>query len=797
MLSLGKVLERLVWFYRWHRRVILTAVGGVVVYALFVHLTLPSPLFDQPFSYVVYDKSGNLLGATVGADGQWRFPASDTLPEKFIKALMAFEDKRFYLHPGVDPLALMRALRENLSQGRVVSGGSTITMQVIRLSRRHERTLAEKIREILLAFYLELRYSKDELLQLYASHAPFGGNVVGLEAASWRYLGRPPSDITWAEAAMLAVLPNNPGLIHPGRNRSALLKKRNQLLERLVALGWMDPRELQSSIEESLPEKPLPMPSFASHLTDRIRLSHPPGKYFTTIDVSLQRACLDILEKNSLSLKAGGINNAAILVLDIESGGALVYAGNLLVTEQASVDMIRARRSPGSTLKPLLYAALLSEGKILPHTLLPDIPLQMGGFAPQNFNKTFDGAVPASEAVARSLNVPAVNMLQMYGVEKFYQFLKDMGFRGLDKPASHYGLALILGGCEISMWELAGAYASLVRMLNHYPQNNSRYNPADLHPPVYLLRQAGEGKKSRKLLSGFTPDAGSVWYMLNAMEEVQRPGEEAVWQQLNLRGRIAWKTGTSYGYRDAWAVGMNGRYLVCVWVGNASGEGRPGIIGLQAAAPIMFDVFHLLPLSHWFPVPYDAMTRVVVCRQSGYKASGICPDTLTMWVPTAGRQSGVCTYHHLIHLDATGRYQATADCLPPEELKHEPWFVLPPAMEYYYRRSHPEYRSLPTAMPGCGEQDNLAPMQLIYPSRNAIVYLPRLPGEKRGDLVAEAAHRRQNAIIYWHLDGIYCGNTSGLHKLALRPPVGSHNLLLLDDQGNTLECNFSIVDMAQ
>lgn len=795
------MLERLVWFYRWHRRRVIFVVGLFLVYATFIYLSIPVPLFNQPLSYVVYDREGNLLGATVAVDGQWRFPHSDSLPDKFKKALIAFEDKRFYLHPGVDPLALVRALRQNLRQGRVVSGGSTLTMQIIRLSRRHERTLAEKIREILLSFYLEVRYSKDELLKLYASHAPFGGNVVGLEAACWRYLGRPPSEITWAEAAMLAVLPNNPGLIHPGRNRSALLKKRNQLLERLVALGWMDAQELQPSKEEPLPEKPLPMPYLAPHLTDRIRLVYPPGKYYTTVEASLQKACLSLLQNHAFLWKAGSIHNASLLVLDIESGGALVYVGNIPSSDSTSrntqVDMIRARRSPGSTLKPLLYAALLSEGKILPHTLLPDIPIQMGGFAPQNFNKTFDGAVSASEAVARSLNVPAVNMLQMYGVEKFYQFLKDMGFRGLDKPASHYGLALILGGCEISMWELAGAYASLVRMLNHYPKNNSRYNPADLHPPVYLLRQEGEGEKSRKLLSSFTPDAGSVWYMLNAMEEVQRPGEEAVWQQLNLRGRIAWKTGTSYGYRDAWAIGLNGRYLVCVWVGNASGEGRPGIVGLQAAAPIMFDVFNLLPSSVWFPTPYDAMTPTVVCRQSGYKASGICPDTLTMWVPTAGRQSGVCPYHHLIHLDATGHYQATADCLPPGELKHEPWFVLPPAMEYYYRRNHPEYRLLPSPLPGCRVHDNLSPMQLIYPGRDAVVYLPSLPHGEKGELVAEAAHRRPGAALYWHLDGMYCGQTSGLHKMALRPSPGPHTLLLLDEQGNRFECSFSVVEKGQ
>lgn len=785
------------WLYRWHRKPVTGLLVCLGIYAFIVYGYLPSPLFKDPLSYVVYDKNGKLLGATVAADGQWRFSPTDTLPDKFKKALLAFEDKRFFYHPGVDPLALLRALRQNLLKRRVVSGGSTITMQIIRLSRNHERTILEKIREILIALYLECKYSKDELLQIYSSHAPFGGNVVGLEAACWRYLGRPPSDITWAEAAMLAVLPNNPGLIHPGRNRASLLKKRDDLLKRLVKLGWMDARELKLSMIEPIPESPLPMPSLAPHLVDRIRLSHPPGKYHTTLDASLQKACLAVLEKDAVFLKSNEIHNAAILVMDIETGEVLAYVGNLPAADNMArntyVDMINARRSPGSTLKPLLYAALLSEGKILPQTLLPDIPMQWGGFAPQNFNKTFDGAVPASQAIARSLNVPAVNLLQMYGVEKFYHYLKGLGFSGLDKPASYYGLALILGGFEVSMWELAGAYASLTRMLNHFSLYDAQYDTTDFHPPIYLNLSKKINKHGRQRLSNFMPDAGAVWYMLNAMEEVQRPGEEAIWKQLNLREKIAWKTGTSFGFRDAWALGMNARFLVGVWVGNATGEGRPGIVGLQAAAPIMFDVFSLIPSTSWFKAPYDAMSRIIVCRQSGYRASDLCPDTLSMWVPTAGVYSIICPYHHLIHLDAERRFQVNSDCVPADRIRHEPWFVLPPAMEYYYRRNHPQYRPMPPALPGCGVSHPVAPMQIIYPSPNAAVYLPRLADGRKGELIAEVAHREPGAIVYWHIDGVYIGMSTHIHKMALKPNLGPHTLLLLDDQGNTLECQFIVM----
>lgn len=798
-ITLGlKVAERFIWFYRWNRSVLLVLSGAGLAWGLLVWGSLPSPLFDQPLSYVIYDREGDLLGATVAADGQWRFPAGAQIPDKFRKALLTFEDKRFYYHPGIDPVAILRAITTNLKARRIVSGGSTLTMQIVRLSRQHERTMGEKFREMLLALYLELRYSKEDLLAIYAAHAPFGGNVVGLEAACWRYLGRSPDDITWAEAALLAVLPNNPGLIHPGRNRQALLEKRNRLLHRMHERGWLDRQEMLMACEEPVPDKPRPLPALAPHLVDRIRLSLPPERYITTVNSRLQQACLNVLNNYRPSFLDGGIHNAAILILDAETGEVLAYVGNLpandTLARQTSVDIIRSRRSPGSTLKPLLYAALLSEGKILPNTLLPDIPMQLGGFAPQNFNKTYDGAVPASEAIARSLNVPAVNMLQMYGVEKFHQFLQSLGFTSIDKPASYYGLALILGGCEVSMWELSGAYASLVRMLNHFPRYDSRYNPADLHPPVFLKNKIEHEIRQRELVTSFTPDAGSVWYMLKAMEEVQRPGEEAVWKQLNLREKISWKTGTSYGFRDAWSIGMNSRYVVCVWVGNATGEGRPGLIGLQAAAPVMFDVFSLLPAAPWFSMPYDALTRLTVCRQSGHKASAVCPDTLGMWIPKPGLQTGACPFHHIVHLDASGRYQASAECLPEQQLQHRPWFVLPPAWEYYYRLQHSDYQPLPPMLPGCSGDENFSPMQLIYPPREAVIYLPRLPEGKRGEMVAEVAHRRPESIIYWHLDQVYIGQTVQVHKKALSPLPGEHFLLLTDDTGNSVGCRFTVID---
>lgn len=442
--------------------IVIFLIAGLAVAYIFC---LPKDLFaGTEYSTVVTDRNGELLGARIAKDGQWRFPECDTVPPKFQTAIIEFEDKWFALHRGMNPVSIVRAAIGNVKAGRVTSGGSTITMQVVRMLRRKERTLRQKMIEAVLATRLELRYSKERILALYVSHAPFGGNVVGIEAAAWRYYGKPADELSWGETATLAVLPNSPADIYPGRNRESLLNKRNRLLHKMFKDGCIDSTDLELALEEPLPAAPEALPQEAYHLVEYYRKTNPGEKSRTSIDIHLQRQVQAITNQWNEEFSRIGIYDIAAVVVDVHTGEVLAYVGNANPHRKrpgADVDIARSPRSTGSILKPFLYCAMLQEGELLPKTLLPDIPINLGGFSPQNFNRQFDGAVPASEALARSLNVPAVYMLKKFGTQRFLEFLRRCGMTSLGKSADHYGLSLILGGGECTLLDVTKAYSRI------------------------------------------------------------------------------------------------------------------------------------------------------------------------------------------------------------------------------------------------------------------------------------------------------------------------------------------------
>ncbi|MBQ9462189.1 MAG: penicillin-binding protein 1C [Bacteroidales bacterium] len=728
---------------------------------------LPGKLFDTPCSAVLKDRDGLLLGARISADGQWRFPASGTVPEKFAKCIVCYEDKRFWWHPGVDLLSAGRALRQNLGSGEVVSGASTITMQVIRLSRPGApRSVPEKLLEAVMATRLEMRCRKKEILLLYASNAPFGGNVVGLEAAAWRYFGRPADQLSWAESATLAVLPNAPALIHPGRNRGRLMEKRNYLLDKLYAGGIIDELECALAKDEPLPEKPIPMPDKAYHLLERLRAQGGDREYVCSVDLALQDR-VNAIARSWFELYHGNlVDNMGILVRSVDSGEVLAYYGNTrgLAPELrgADVDMIPAARSSGSTLKPLLYAAMLQDGEILPGTLIKDTPYNYNNFAPHNHSRSFDGAVPASEVISRSLNVPSVRMLEQYGAPRFLSLLQDLGFSTITRSADHYGLSLILGGAEITLEDLVGVYTDLAAAL------------AGLSLPRTLTRSV-------------------IWLTFEALSKAARPEEESSWMDFSSSGKVAWKTGTSWGNRDAWSVGVTRDYVVGVWVGNSDGEGRAQMTGVGYAAPVMFDVFAALPPSRWFSMPLDEMVPLEVCRQSGLPASRICPERDTVWVPDIAGRPDECRYHRIVHLDAEQRMLVNSSCYPVEKMVEKVWFVLPPAMEWYYMKNHMDYRPLPPKHPDFdAASDASSPIEIIYPQQGiTVVTTVGLDGREQG-MVVRAAHRDPSAVLYWHLDDEYLGSTRGDHDLLVHPAPGRHVLTVVDALGASRSVLFTV-----
>jgi len=782
---------------------------------------LPSPLFRKPLSTVLEDRNGDLLGARIAADGQWRFPAPDSLPEKYAACVVAFEDKRFWWHPGVDPLSLSRAVWQNVSQGRVVSGGSTLSMQVIRMALDNpRRSVWAKIAEAFMATRLELTHSKRHILNLYAANAPFGGNVVGIEAASWRYYGKKASLLSWAEAATLAVLPNSPALIHPGRNRQSLLDKRNRLLARLRDSGQITALECELSQSEPLPDQPLPLPQLAPHLLDRLTVD---GRRRTadgergavhrlpsTVSRQMQQRVSDILVRRAEIYRGNGVHNLAAVVIDVPTGEVLAYVGNVPGAgkeHSESVDVVAAPRSTGSILKPYLYALALESGDILPNSLLHDVPTQLGDYRPENFYENYDGAVPARRALIRSLNVPFVLLLQQYGLEKFHFNLQRLGLGTLHKPPAHYGLTLILGGAEASLLDITNTYACMARTLGNFYDRDGQYAPDDFRAPFFLRstangqRQVGGGAHASNFElqtsnSGLL-SAASIWHTFQAMQEVERPNSAGEWELFRASRRIAWKTGTSIGFRDAWAAGVTPRYAVGVWAGNADGEGRPGLIGVEVAAPVLFEIFEQLPGGdEWFDPPYDDLAKAPVCRQSGLRAGDFC-EADTVWIPKSGLNAALCSYHQLLHLDAGGQWQVSSDCESPDRMQHRPWFVLPPVEEFYFKNKHPEYVPPPPFRADClgaaQAAQSRSPMQLIYPKNAARIYVPVELNGQLGSTVFQVAHRSPSAEVHWHLDGAYLGSTKTFHQMALQPPAGEHHLALVDKDGYRLEFRFEVM----
>ncbi|KOP40277.1 MULTISPECIES: penicillin-binding protein 1C [unclassified Flavobacterium] len=772
------------------RNKIKSAIAFVLL--LIYYFSLPRTLFKEPYSTVIESKEGELLGAKIARDGQWRFPAQDSVPDKFKKCIVYFEDEYFYKHPGFNPGAMVNAFKQNRKAGKVVRGGSTLTQQVIRLSRKGKnRTYFEKFVEIILATRLELGYSKNEILEMYAAHAPFGGNVVGLEMASWRYFGVQSNQLSWAENAVLAVLPNAPRLIYPGKNQIKLLNKRNRLLLKLHQEGIIDKQTYELSIEEPLPQKPYDLPQIAPHLLQRVAKSEEGTRVKTTIDHALQNRVNQIARYYYNQYKQNEVHNLAILVIDVQNRNVMSYVGNSPTDKdhQKDVDIIDAPRSTGSILKPLLYGAMLDDGELLPNTLVADVPTQISGYTPQNFNLTFDGAVPAHRALSRSLNIPAVLMLQEFTVNKFYEELQKFKLKDINKTPDHYGLSLILGGAESNLWDLCRTYANLSSTVNYYTKNNGKYRTNEFTELNYkndFKPDFGSETNQKNILG-----AGSIWLTYNAMEEVNRPEGDEAWKFYDSSLKIAWKTGTSFGNRDAWAIGTNSRYVVGIWVGNATGEGRPTLTGVTSAAPILFDVFNLLPRQRWFDIPYKDLEEVEVCRLSGYLAKENCPK-IKQWVSKKGKSTAVCPYHKTIHLDKAEQFQVNSSCESIENIVTKNWFVLPPVMAWYYKSQHIEYLPLPLFKEGC-EGTQTKTMDFIYPKANSKIYLTKDFNSKVQPVILKVAYSERDNELFWYVDDVYKATTKTFHELPIMPTTGIHYITVVDASGNEIRRKIEIV----
>ncbi len=762
---------------------------GLLLLALCSKIFIPAMVFRNSCSTLVLDDEQHLIAASIADDGQWRFPISDSVPYKFEQCILQFEDRYFYYHPGVNPVSIIRALIHNIKAGRIVEGGSTLSMQVSRLYFKNaKRSVWNKLVEVLATLHLELNQSKKEILNLYAYNAPFGGNVVGLETASWRYYGRSASSLSWSESAALAVLPNAPSLIYPGKNQEILLRKRNKLLAKLKEEGIIDEQTYQLSLLEELPGRPVPLPETAPHVLDRARELGPGKNYQTTINRHLQKSARNVLHRAAQSYYFNEVYNIAALIIDNRSGEILTYVGNNTDTyeHQNAVDIIKAPRSTGSVLKPLLFAEMITKGELLPKMLLTDIPTHISGYAPTNYYDVFDGVVPANEALYRSLNVPFVRLLQDHGVHRFHQFLQSLGLTSLNRPSNHYGLSLILGGGEARLQDLCTIYAGMAHQL-------SAYDPMNPYHGSFAIKLFREEDHRLSVTQASLMSNAAIYETFSALTQARRPIGRDAWRSFHSSRKLAWKTGTSYGNKDAWAIGVTPEYTVGVWVGNADGEGRSGLTGLNHAAPVLFDLIDLLPATTWFQKPHDSYELMNICAESGLAASLHCSKVDTLYQPIASRQTPTCSYHVTIHLDEEGGQRVHPNCYPITKVKSQSYFVLPAVQEWYYKQMHPQYKKLPDYKEGCQTNKEEIPMEFIYPKNHSRIFIPKELEGGRGSVVFEIAHKNPKITLYWHLNKQYIGHTRDIHQMEVWVTKGNHQMLVVDAKGMEVSRAFRVL----
>ncbi|MDD4953167.1 MAG: penicillin-binding protein 1C, partial [Desulfovibrionaceae bacterium] len=739
----------------------------------------PIPALDgrgADYSLTITDTDGQLLRVYLNHAQQWILPPETTpaVPLKLIAALTTFEDRQFFRHWGYSLPALVRAVGQNLSQGRIVSGGSTLTMQAARLTAPQARTLWAKAGELLTALKLELVASKTDILKLYLSQAPFGGNIRGLAAAGWKYFGKPAADLTWAESALLAVLPNAPGLITLDKTPGPLTAKRNHLLQLLVDNGLLPAADLATALDEPLPDGTRAFPQLAPHAADRLRQAGAANLVRTTLSLPLQSKVDALAAYHNHVLREAGIRNLAVVVAETATGKVRAYLGSQdFGGDTGQVDGVQAPRSTGSLLKPFLYALAIDRGLLTPDALLRDLPTNFGAYAPKNASQEYAGLVPLKEALIRSLNVPAVLTLESYGVADFWEFLHKAGLTHLVRSAKDYGLPLILGGAEASVWEIAGLYRTL-------GQNGRR---SDL-----TLR---EDQPSRPGPALFSP--GAAGQIQDILREVRRPGVQTWWHQLAGYTPLAWKTGTSFGQKDAWAAGVSPEWTVVVWAGNFTGEGNPGLTSVGGAAPLLFDVFNALPRHDgWFEHAASETEDLQLCADTGYQAGPDCPTTLTARVPV-GTQVLLCPYHQTIYTTADGQWRVDSESWGREGGLKKAVLIYPPEVLQHLRQSGRVLPPVPPWKPGSSGQT--AGLALLYPPEGAKLVLPIDLDGHRQALTLRAAQALAQEKVFWYLDGRYLGVTQGQHSQTVSGlSPGQHQLLLLDGRGNRLERRFETAD---
>lgn len=718
-------------------------------------------IFEDRYSVSVLDNNGKIMGVYLNKDEQWHLKSADEIPEKLKRAVMVFEDKNFYSHNGVDFSAVIRAVKDNIFEKRR-TGASTITMQAVKMAQPKERSYFNKYLEIVHAFKLEKYYKKDEILKMYLNNAPYGGNIVGYKTASYMYFRKSPKELTWSEAALLAVLPNSPGLMNVEKNRGKLIEKRNFLLKKLYEKNFINERQYRISLKEPVPDKRYSFPVLAPHLARRLVNENKDKKIIkSTIDSEIQKKTEKAVKDYSEFLKLSGINNTAVLIINNKNYKVTAYAGSQDFYDfenNGQVDGITAKRSPGSLLKPFLYAKVIDEGIAAPQSKIPDIPLYFSNFSPQNANKKYYGMVEMRDALIKSLNIPFVELLKDYGEDKFFYFLKDiLNFE--DKNPERYGLSLILGTKEFTMEEIGILYSGLANYGNF---KNLKYTEEST-------------EEGRQLLT-----KGASYLTLITMRELERPGMEKFYREKNP---VSWKTGTSHGRRDGWAAGVTPEWTVVVWTGNFTGEGNPNLTGVYTGGNLLFNILKFLPKTEKeFVMPND-LEKIKVDRETGYRLKYDIPYK-EIFYPKDAKPLKVSPYYKKIFVNKNGEETDSRDESFNE--REEKYILLYPleVVNYFVRENFDVSNIF-------SEKTAEKTIKFIYPKNNLKIIVPKdFDGEK--SLIVKIANIK-NRELYWYVNKEYAGKSREKER-SFNLKKGNYEITVVSEKGETAKINFQVAE---
>ncbi|MGQ9779748.1 MAG: penicillin-binding protein 1C [Bacillota bacterium] len=733
-------------------------------------IPLPTGALFRPSGTLIYDRQGRLLHAFLAVDGKWRIriPLGEISPH-LRRAVLGYEDRWFYRHPGVNPLALLRALLQNARAGRVVSGGSTITMQIARMMEPKPRTVRGKLRELLRAFQLELRYSKRRLLEIYFNIAPYGGNIEGAAAAAWSYFGKEASQLSLGEAALLAALPNSPTAARPDRNPAQAKAARERVLRRLLARGVITKKEFAEASAEEVPTARRPLPRLAPHFCIDLHLDHPGvPRLYTTLDLRIQTMAEDLLRLHLRDLKKEGITNGAVVILENKTRGLLALVGSGDFGNEINAGQVngaRAPRSPGSALKPFIYALAMEKGLITPAHYVEDVPMDFSGYTPENYDRAYSGILSARAALERSLNLPAIALEEALGKNDLYELLRRAGIRGL-RPRHCYGLAIAIGGVEITLEDLTALYA--------------------------MLADGGRYARPRQLLNEPPPsgvrflDPGTAYLITDILTGLRRPDLPTCWEFSTLP-RVAWKTGTSYGHRDAWSIGYNPRYTVGVWLGNFSGEGAKNLIGAEVAAPLLFALMNSLCRGKqipWFMRPTTVGLREV-CALSGQLPGPYCQELTEELYLRDRSPATVCRLHKAVEIDAASGYRLPPHYAGERKTRRLVYIDWPPRVASWYASLGLAGGALPPLLSECQEPIPGAPPVIRSPSRDCTYHLREGIAPEYQKICLEASAGNEARKLYWFLNGVLVAAVNPGERAFILPEVGKHRLICQDDLGRT------------